>query len=103
MELNLRKDLDITTPGISAHQLQRQLGLGSYRTAWYMLGRLRKGMVNDKRSRLQGVVEADETIIGGPSKNKRGRGTVDDSHKSLVAGAVEVIIDTCISNVLFKA
>jgi len=79
------------TPGISAHQLQRQLGLGSYRTAWYMLGRLRKGMVNDKRSRLQGVVEADETIIGGPSKNNRGRGTVDDSHKSLVAGAVEVI------------
>ena len=79
------------TPGISAYQLQRQLGLGSYRTAWYMLGRLRKGMVNDKRSRLQGFVEADETIVGGPAKNKRGRGVVGDPHKSLVAGAVEVI------------
>lgn len=79
------------TPGISARQLQRQLGLGSYRTAWYMLGRLRKGMVNDKRSRLQGFVEADETIVGGPAKNKRGRGVVGAPHKSLVVGAVEVI------------
>ncbi len=79
------------TPGISAIQLQRQLGLGSYRTAWYMLGRLRKGMVNDNRSRLQGFVETDETIVGGPAKNKRGRGVVDAPHKSLVVGAVEVI------------
>lgn len=79
------------TPGISARQLQRQLGLGSYRTAWYMLGRLRKGMVNDKRSRLQGFVETDETIVGGPAKNRRGRGVVGAPHKSLVVGAVEVI------------
>lgn len=78
------------TPGISALQLKRQLGLGSYRTAWFMLGRLRKGMVNDGRSRLNGVIEADETIIGGPSK-KRGRGSVQSPHKSLVVGAVEVI------------
>jgi hypothetical protein len=54
------------TPGISALQLQRQLGLGSYRTAWFMLNRLRKGMVSDSRSRLSGIVEADETIVGGP-------------------------------------
>lgn len=58
------------TPGISALQLQRQLGLCFYRTAWFKLNRLRKGMVNDSRSRLSGIVEADETIIGGPIKNK---------------------------------
>jgi len=80
------------TPGISALQLQRQLGLGSYRTAWFMLNRLRKGMVNDTRTPLAGIVEADETIIGGPVKNKRGRGVTHGTHKSLVIGAVEVIL-----------
>jgi len=79
------------TPGISALQLQRQLGLGSYRTAWFMLNRLRKGMVNDSRSLLSGIVEADETIIGGPIKNKRGRGVTHGTHNSLVVGAVVVI------------
>jgi hypothetical protein len=47
------------TPRISALQLQRQLDLGSYRTAWFMLNRLRKGTVSDSRSRLSGIVEAD--------------------------------------------
>ena len=54
------------TPGISALQLQRQLGLGSYRTDWYLLGRLRERMLNDERSKLSGIIEADETIVGGP-------------------------------------
>lgn len=79
------------TPGISALQLQRQLGLGSYRTSWYMLGRLRKGMVNDTRSKLSGILEADETIVGGLAKGKRGRGATADGNKSLVIGAVEVV------------
>lgn len=79
------------TPGISALQLQRQLGLGSYRTVWFVLNRLRKGMVNDTRTPLSGIVEADETIIGGPVKTKRGRGVTHGTHKSLVVGAVEVI------------
>lgn len=79
------------TPGISALQLQRQLGLGSYRTAWFVLNRLRKGMVNNTRTPLSGIVEADETIMGGPVKNKRGRGVTHGTHKSLVAGAVEVV------------
>lgn len=78
------------TPGISALQLQRQLGLGSYRTAWFMLHRLRRGMVNDNRTPLLGTIEADETIIGGPVKNKRGRGVIMEATKSLVVGAVEV-------------
>lgn len=79
------------TPGISALQLQRQLGLGSYKTAWFMLHRLRRGMVDDRRAALSGTIEADETIIGGPVKNKRGRGVTVGRSKSLVVGAVEVI------------
>lgn len=78
------------TPGISALQLQRQLGLGCYQTAWFLLSRLRRGMVNDTRVPLSGTVEADETIVGGPVKGKKGRGVTQGSHASLVVGAVEV-------------
>ena len=77
------------TPGLSALQLQRQLGLRSHDTAWYLLHRLRKGMVNDTRSKIAGLVEVDETFIGGPEKGKRGRGA---GNKSLVVGAVEVLV-----------
>src|SRR6266850_1802279 len=48
--------------GISALQLQSQLGLGSYRTAWMLCAKLRRAMVNPEREPLCGVVEADETI-----------------------------------------
>ncbi|PIY16419.1 MAG: DDE transposase [Elusimicrobia bacterium CG_4_10_14_3_um_filter_49_12_50_7] len=78
------------TPGISALQLQRQLGIGSYRSAWYLLNRLRKGMVNENRELLGDMIEADETIIGGPAKGKVGRGAVQAAFKSLVLGAVEM-------------
>ena len=56
-----------------------------------MLHRLRRAMVNETRSRLGGFVEADETIIGGPVKGKRGRAVTDFATKTLVFGAVEVI------------
>ena len=79
------------TPGISAAQLQRQRGIGSDTTAWHRLHRLRKGMVNETRSHLSGLIEADESTIGGPAKGKRGRGVTAAKHKSLVIGAVEVI------------
>jgi hypothetical protein len=82
------------TPGISALQLQRQLGIGSNDTAWHMLHRLRKGMVNENRTRLQGLIEADETHIGGPAKGKTGRGVAAAKHKTLIAGAVEVLTYT---------
>lgn len=53
--------------GISALQLQRQLDLGSYRTAWHMAHRIRHAMQNDpkKGDPLSGVLEADETYVGG--------------------------------------
>jgi hypothetical protein len=79
------------TPGMSAKQLQRYLGTSSYETAWYLLQRFRRAMVNDSRSPLDGIVEADETIIGGPAKGKSGRGVTKAAHKSLVLGMVEVL------------
>lgn len=61
------------TPGISAVQLQRQLGLGRYETAWMMLHKLRRAMVNPERTALTGPVEVDECFIGGPSDLRGGR------------------------------
>lgn len=80
------------TPGISALQLQRQLGLKSSETAWYLLHRLRQGMVAPNRTLLSGTVEADETHIGGPAKGKKGRGVAKSSNKTLIAGAIEIVI-----------
>ena len=80
-------------PGLSAKQLQRQIGC-QYKTAWFILHRLRRGMVNDARSRWSGNGEADETIVGGPVKGKRGRAVTDLMTHTLVFGAVEVICYT---------
>lgn len=60
--------------GASALGMQRVLGMGSYRTAWTWLHKLRRAMVRPGRDRLQGIVEVDEIFIGGPRPGKRGRG-----------------------------
>jgi len=60
--------------GASAKGLQRILGLGSYETAWTWLHKLRRAMVRPGRDRLAGIVEVDETYIGGEKPGKRGRG-----------------------------
>jgi transposase-like protein len=76
------------TPGISAVQLQRQLGIGRYETAWMMLQKLRRAMVNPERQLLSKAVEVDECFVGGLDRELRGgrqHGT-----KALVAVAVEV-------------
>jgi len=72
--------------GVSALGLQRVLGLGSYRTAWTWLHKLRRAMVRPGRDRLSGTVEVDETYVGGERPGKRGRGAAG---KSLVLVAVE--------------
>src|SRR4051812_42973309 len=72
--------------GIAAAELRRQLGLGSYGTAWSWLHKIRKAMVRPDRQPLAGRVEADETYVGGPRPGKRGRGAAG---KTLVGGAVE--------------
>ncbi|MGH7933290.1 MAG: IS1595 family transposase [Candidatus Binataceae bacterium] len=56
--------------GISALQIHRMLGTGSYRSAWYMCMRLRAGMNDPQFRQLMGIVEVDETYIGGKDKNR---------------------------------
>jgi transposase-like protein len=72
--------------GISAMELQRQMGFGSYGTAWSWLHKIRKAMVRPDRAVLTERVEADETLIGGPRPGRPGRGAAG---KTVVAGAVE--------------
>jgi predicted RNA-binding Zn-ribbon protein involved in translation (DUF1610 family) len=78
--------------GISAMQLQSQLGLGSYKSAWLLAAKLRRAMVAPGRALLQGIVEVDETAL--PLRTKQepvmgGQGRSQQA-KMLVAGAVEV-------------
>jgi transposase-like protein len=72
--------------GVSALGLQRVLGIGSYQTAWAWLHKLRRAMVRPERELLAGIVEVDETVIGGIRAGRRGRGHPE---KALVAIAVE--------------
>lgn len=74
--------------GVSALGLQRLLGLGSYQTAWTMLQKLRTAMVRPGRDRLRGLVEVNETYVGGIEQGVRGRGT---NNKFIVAIAIEVL------------
>jgi hypothetical protein len=71
--------------GASALGLQRVLGLGSYKTAWTWLHKLRRAMVRPGRERLRGKVEVDEAFVGGVSAGT-GR---DGIGKALVAIAAE--------------
>jgi hypothetical protein len=73
--------------GVSAVDLQRELGLGSYRTAWTVLHKLRRAMVRPGRDCLTGIVEVDETYWGGGEVNVKGRQTYK---KTLIMVAAEV-------------
>ncbi len=72
--------------GVSALGLQKALGLGSYHTAWEWLHKLRRAMVRNGRDKLSGIIEVNETVIGGEKSGKRGRGA---HGKTLVLIAVE--------------
>src|SRR3984957_10890533 len=56
--------------GLSAKQLQRDLGIGGYKTAWYLNHRIREAMAEGIIPKLGGVVGIDETYIGGKQKGK---------------------------------
>jgi len=80
--------------GVSANQLKRNLGV-AYKTAWYLCHRIRAAVKDADTSLLNGIVEVDETYIGGKAKNMhakeraekiQGRGTVG---KATVVGAVQ--------------
>ncbi len=73
--------------GISALQLQKDLGLGSYETAWTMLHKLRSALKPRRRARLRGLVEADDTYVGGVERGRRGGRQAGT--KTIVAAAVE--------------
>jgi len=72
--------------GASALGLKRILGMGSYQTAWSWLHKMRTAMVRPGRDRLSGVVEVDESYVGGEKPGRRGRGA---EGKALVVVAVE--------------
>jgi transposase-like protein len=75
--------------GISALLLQRQLGLRRYETAWMMLHKLRRAMVNAAREPLHGDVEVDDTWIGGPQPGIKGSRQLKDRRAVAVLVAVE--------------
>jgi transposase-like protein len=75
--------------GISALLLQRQLELKRYETAWMMLHKLRRAMVNLAREPLHGEVEIDEAWIGGPQAGLRGSRQLKGRRAALVLVAVE--------------
>jgi len=75
--------------GVSALLLQRQLGLSCYETAWMMLHKLRRAMVNAAREPLHGEVEVDETWVGGEQAGLRGSRQLKGRRATLVLVAVE--------------
>ena len=81
--------------GISALQIYRVMGFGSYSSALNMCNKIRVALGNVEFKQLVGYVEVDETYIGGKAKNKhrgpggRGGGGQGGSGKAIVMGAVE--------------
>lgn len=77
--------------GISSHQLARDLGV-TQKTGWFMLHRLRMTFNNDENEPLDGMVEADETYIGGKNWNRHEHKKIkqaDGAGKTPVVGLVE--------------
>jgi transposase-like protein len=74
--------------GVSALQIQRQIGCASYQTAWYMCHRLRAAMHDPEFKQLMGIVEVDETFFGGSDTNRHWN---KKTHKPGTFGKVPVI------------
>src|SRR3954469_9200813 len=81
--------------GVSANQLKRMLGV-SYKTAWYLCHRIRAAMQDESAPLLRGIVEADETYVGGKLRNRHHGDRAKQraalgrrDNKTVVLGAVE--------------
>lgn len=80
--------------GVSALQVHRTMGFGSYETALYMCNRIRAALANKEFRKMMGIVEVDEMFIGGKAKNRHkdrrgdGSGGTGGAGKEIVAGAV---------------
>ncbi|MFL5239739.1 MAG: IS1595 family transposase [Rhizomicrobium sp.] len=81
----------VSKKGVSAHQIYREMGFGSYRTAWHMCMRIRAGLADKNFRKLMGIVEVDETFIGGHDKNRHfdKKKGIKGGDKFIVIGAVE--------------
>jgi transposase-like protein len=100
--------------GMSARQIHRYIGFGSYKTAWYMCHRIRAALIEKDFDKLGGVVEVDETFIGGKAHNKHGgrgnggRGGIGSGKIPVVGavsrkgGVVARVISTVSADVLTK-
>jgi len=83
--------------GMSALQIFRYMGFGSYKTAWHMCHRIRSALADRDFAKLAGIVEVDETFVGGKKSNRHkdkrgphvGPGTGPTADKSVVVGAVK--------------
>lgn len=73
--------------GANALTVKRMLGVNSYQTAWVWLHKFRRAMVRPGRDRLAGIVEVDESYVGGEEKGTHGRETYK---KAIVVIAVEM-------------
>lgn len=78
--------------GMSALQLKRTLGVAQ-KTAWYLCHRIRAAMIDESGELLSGIVEADETYVGGKNRRQYGNRAESSRHrydnKAVVLGAVE--------------